>query len=63
LIPLALILVTVIIWVFMWAIKSGQFDDLEGPAYQILQDDDRVKPEPKTLEKQKIEPPTSPDEG
>ena len=48
LIPLALILVTIIISVFMWAIKSGQFDDLEGPGYQILQDDDRVietKPE------------------
>lgn len=42
LIPLALILVTIIISVFMWAIKSGQFDDLEGPGYQILQDDDKV---------------------
>jgi cbb3-type cytochrome oxidase maturation protein len=23
-----------------WAIKSGQFDDLEGPAQRILMDDD-----------------------
>jgi cbb3-type cytochrome oxidase maturation protein len=23
-----------------WAIKSGQFDDLEGPAERILMDDD-----------------------
>lgn len=24
----------------LWAIKSGQFDDLEGPAQRILMDDD-----------------------
>jgi len=41
LIPLSLVLVGVIIWVFLWAVRSGQFDDLEGPAHQILMDDDR----------------------
>ncbi|MGB5439880.1 MAG: cbb3-type cytochrome oxidase assembly protein CcoS [Gammaproteobacteria bacterium] len=40
LIPLSLLLVGVIVWVFVWAIQSGQFDDLEGPAHQILMDDD-----------------------
>ncbi len=40
LIPLSLILVALIVWVFMWAIRSGQFDDLEGPAHQILMDRD-----------------------
>jgi len=40
LIPLSIILVGVIIWVFLWAIRSGQFDDLEGPAHRILMDDD-----------------------
>jgi nitrogen fixation-related uncharacterized protein len=25
---------------FIWAVKTGQFDDLEGPAYRILMDDD-----------------------
>jgi cbb3-type cytochrome oxidase maturation protein len=40
LIPLALVLVAVIVWVFMWAIRSGQFDDMEGPAHSILMDDD-----------------------
>ena len=25
---------------FLWAIRSGQFDDLEGPAHRILLDDD-----------------------
>jgi cbb3-type cytochrome oxidase maturation protein len=24
----------------LWAIKSGQFDDMEGPAQRILMDDD-----------------------
>ena len=40
LVPIALILVLVIAGVFMWAIRSGQFDDLEGPAHSILMDDD-----------------------
>ncbi len=40
LIPLSLALVGVIVWMFLWAVRSGQFDDLEGPAHQILMDDD-----------------------
>lgn len=40
LIPLALILMAVAIWFFVWSVKSGQFDDLEGPAHRILMDDD-----------------------
>jgi cbb3-type cytochrome oxidase maturation protein len=43
LIPLALVLVVVIVWVFMWAVRSDQFDDLEGPAYRILMDEDEPK--------------------
>ena len=41
LIPVTLLLVTVGILVFNWAVKSGQYDDLEGPAHRILYDDDR----------------------
>ncbi|MFV1972123.1 MAG: cbb3-type cytochrome oxidase assembly protein CcoS [Thiohalobacterales bacterium] len=40
LIPLSLVLVGVIVWAFLWAVRSGQFDDLEGPAHRILMDDD-----------------------
>ena len=40
LIPLTLILMGIAIWAFIWAVKSGQFDDLEGPAHRILMDDD-----------------------
>jgi cbb3-type cytochrome oxidase maturation protein len=40
LIPLSVVLVFLIGWVFWWSLGSGQFDDLEGPAHRILQDDD-----------------------
>ena len=40
LIPLAVILAGVIVWAFLWSIRSGQFDDLEGPAHRILMDED-----------------------
>ncbi|MCX7945427.1 MAG: cbb3-type cytochrome oxidase assembly protein CcoS [Hydrogenophilus sp.] len=36
LVPLSLLLVLVIGVVFWWAVRRGQFDDLEGPAYRIL---------------------------
>ena len=40
LIPLSLVLALLIGASFWWATKSGQFDDLEGPAHRILADDD-----------------------
>lgn len=43
LIPLSLVLAVVIMVAFWWAIHSGQFEDLEGPATRILMDDDRDK--------------------
>ncbi len=42
LIPLSVVLVLLIGAVFWWSVKSGQFDDLEGPAHRILADDDGV---------------------
>ena len=39
LIPLSVVLVFVIGLVFWWSVKSGQFDDLQGPAYRILFED------------------------
>ena len=56
LIPLSMILVGVIIWALFYAIRSDQFDDMEGAAQRILMDDDKpvikkgadatVQPEP-----------------
>ena len=45
LIPLSLLLVGAIVWIFLWAIRSGQFDDMEGPAHRILMDDDDIPDE------------------
>jgi cbb3-type cytochrome oxidase maturation protein len=42
LIPLSIVLVGLIVAGFFWAVNSGQFDDLEGPAYRILQDQDEL---------------------
>jgi cbb3-type cytochrome oxidase maturation protein len=41
LIPVSVVLVFVIAFFFRWSLKAGQFEDLEGPAYRILMDDDR----------------------
>ena len=40
LVSLAIVLVVLIVAVLLWAVRSKQFDDLEGPAYRILMDDD-----------------------
>lgn len=32
--------VGVALWAFLWAVRTGQFDDLDGPAHRILMDDD-----------------------
>lgn len=42
LIPLSVVLVFLIGLVFWWSLRSGQFDDLEGPGYRVLMDDDRL---------------------
>lgn len=39
LVPLAVLIAIGIVVVFLWAVKSGQFDDLEGPAHRILMDE------------------------
>lgn len=48
LIPMSVALVFVIGVLFWWSLRSGQFEDLEGPAYRILRDDDRVPPAPES---------------
>lgn len=40
LIPLALMLLGIAIWAFVWAVRNGQFDDLDTEASRILFDDD-----------------------
>ena len=45
LIPLSVILVFLIGVVFWWSLRSGQFDDMEGPAYRVLMDDGKAPAE------------------
>ncbi|HBE93134.1 MAG TPA: cbb3-type cytochrome oxidase assembly protein CcoS [Gammaproteobacteria bacterium] len=40
LVPMAMIIVAGIVAGLFWAVKSGQFDDMEGPAHQILMDEE-----------------------
>lgn len=39
LIPLSVVLVFIIGVIFWWSVRSGQYDDMEGPAYRLLMDD------------------------
>ncbi|MCP3849392.1 MAG: cbb3-type cytochrome oxidase assembly protein CcoS [Gammaproteobacteria bacterium] len=40
LIPSMIIIGIILVVILFWAIKSGQFDDLEGDAHRILMDED-----------------------
>jgi len=44
LIPLAILLLAVAIWALIWAIRSGQFDDLESHGWSVVLDDDQKPP-------------------
>ncbi|MFC1776338.1 cbb3-type cytochrome oxidase assembly protein CcoS [Pseudomonadota bacterium] len=44
LIPLAVMLLGVAIWALLWAIKNGQFDDLESHGWSVVLDDDQKPP-------------------
>lgn len=53
LVPISIILAFIIGWFFWWSGKSGQFDDLEGPAHRILMDDDSTAPKDEAHQIQK----------
>lgn len=44
LIPLSLLLIGVAVWIFVWAVRRGQFEDLDTPAIDILRDDEHEAP-------------------
>ena len=50
LIPAALFLGLVGLAAFFWALRSGQFDDLDGAAHRILYDDDEGTPRARSKE-------------
>lgn len=57
LIPLSVVLVFAIGVAFWWSLRSGQFDDLEGPGHRVLMDDDKVPEGNKMQEGEPREPP------
>ena len=44
LIPISLLLLGLAIWAFLWAVRRGQFDDLDTPALDMLREDDKPAP-------------------
>jgi cbb3-type cytochrome oxidase maturation protein len=44
LIPLAVVLLAVAVVALLWAIKNGQFDDLETHGWSVVLDDDQKPP-------------------
>jgi cbb3-type cytochrome oxidase maturation protein len=46
LVPLSLMLLAFAIGAFVWAVRKGQFDDMDTPALDILRDDPRAEASP-----------------
>lgn len=46
LVPISLLLLLAAIFAFLWAVRRGQFDDLDTPALDMLGDDERPTPAP-----------------
>ncbi|MFG1427454.1 cbb3-type cytochrome oxidase assembly protein CcoS [Roseixanthobacter glucoisosaccharinicivorans] len=40
LVPIALGLGLIGLFAFLWSLKSGQYEDLDGAAFRVLSDDD-----------------------
>jgi cbb3-type cytochrome oxidase maturation protein len=53
LVPISLILLGLAIYAFVWAVRNGQYDDLDTPALDILVDD--AAPALRTLQRERME--------
>lgn len=53
LIPIAILFVAIGIWIFFWAVRSKQFEDLEKEGLSILFDEDKQQVQ---SEKQRQQP-------
>ncbi len=51
LVPVSVILVFGIAYAFWWSVRSGQFDDLEGPGFRVLMDEGKPAPKENDLGK------------
>lgn len=50
LVPLAILLVALGVAAFLWALRRGQFDDLDSPQWRVVFDDQRERPGKKDKE-------------
>ncbi len=50
LIPISILLGGVALFTFLWTVKNGQYEDLEGAANRVLTDED--KPLPQKIERE-----------
>jgi cbb3-type cytochrome oxidase maturation protein len=48
LVPMALALGLLGLGAFLWSLKSGQYDDLDGAAWRAIANDDETASEPPT---------------
>ena len=39
LVPISVLLRGIAVWAFLWAVRSGQYDDLDAPAIDMLRED------------------------
>lgn len=44
LIPMSVVLLGIAVWAFRWAVRKGQFENLDAAAIDILRDDDADLP-------------------
>lgn len=49
--PVALLLVGLALAAFVWAVRSGQMDDLESQGFSVLEDEEERLPRPPHGEK------------
>jgi cbb3-type cytochrome oxidase maturation protein len=47
LVPLSVVLLAIAIAAFAWAVRSGQFDDLDTPPLDVLREDPPSRDEPR----------------
>lgn len=46
LVGVSVILLVIVALALLWSLRGGQFDDLEGPAWRVLMDDDTTVRQP-----------------
>ena len=54
LIGLSLIVALIFLFLYIWTVKDGQFDDTHTPAIRMLFDDDEIEEQKKDIDKTKI---------